>query len=106
MPLFELPFAFSKLAFRGQPPRNNPKDTRTVSDVVAAPVVRFHDPNTISFPDKSPPVIPDNGGYFSLGVGCVVYNDQAQWDRGATDQVGPVKQFFHSVVFDTRVKHV
>lgn len=102
---FELPNAFSTaLRHLTSPPRVGSVEARPVQTVVAAPRAGFYNPDDLKFPEAMKPVVPGCGGYITQGMGMVEYDHQAMWDRNAPI-AGPVREFFHGVMFDNRVKH-
>jgi len=102
---YNLPSAFSQVVAKfTRPPRVGSVEARPVADALAHPRMPFYNPDELSFPDKSKPTVPGNGGYITQGVGMVVYDHQAQWDRSATVEAGPVREFVRAMMEDRRIK--
>lgn len=101
---YELPSPFSKfIGALTAPPRRASIENRPAADMIAAPTIMFYDPASLHYREAMRPTVPGNPNV-TAGLGMIQYDHQAMWDRNAVCEAGPVRQFFHDMMEDNRVK--
>lgn len=102
---FELPNAFSRaIAALTSPPRVGIVEARTTDQALSKPRMPFYNPDDLHFPEAMKPVVPGNGGYITAGLDMVPYDHQPLWDRNATIEAGPVREFIRDMMVNPRIK--